>query len=138
MAPSQGLSTLARLPETDGWEGFPSHLPTEIAGNGVPLMLKSSGLKLLLCFLGPGIQVPTLGTSVEALTRLGSAPLQPTYFVGHKSIKRVNDCSLMNQIFSRLTLLPNCTTEKKRFTPSGTAWKLRESFHLLIVGLLAS
>lgn len=34
--------------------------------------------------LGPGIQVHTLGTSGDTLTRLDTAPLQPTKFAGHK------------------------------------------------------
>lgn len=52
VAHRRGSSILARLPKTDGWEGFPSLLTTESAGNGVSLLLKSSGLKLLLCLSG--------------------------------------------------------------------------------------
>lgn len=37
MAHRHGPSTPARLPKTDGWEGFPSHPRRELAGNGVPL-----------------------------------------------------------------------------------------------------
>lgn len=77
------LSAPARLPKTDG-KGFPHISQRRL------LVMVSHLCSTALCWnsssacLGHGIQVHTLGTSVDTLPRSGSAPLQPTNFAGHK------------------------------------------------------
>lgn len=47
-------------------------------------------------------------------------------------------CSLINWIFPRLMVLPNSEPVKGSILHHGTTWKLRKSFPLLLLGLLAA
>lgn len=83
MAHRHGPSALARLPKTEG-KGFPLLSQRRLLVTVRRLCSAALCSNSSSAHLGPGIQTHTLGTSVDALTRSGDAPLQPANSAGHK------------------------------------------------------